>query len=251
MNLTLGQFQQAFVDALQQRGGPQLAALTEQPAFAVYRNTVLAGCVDALCANFPSVQTLVGPEWMHSAASHYAQQSPPSDVRLICYGETFAAFLDALQGHHQLPYLADVARVDWAWCAAFSGPDDPRLALADLAGMTAADLSRSHLTPRGSVRWHWCAEHPLYSLWRASRDGLALPAGHPWVGEGVLLCGDDQGVSDQSLERGGCAFLDACAAGHSLETASLLAEQCQPDLDFADLLGRLLHAQVFRPLSFE
>jgi hypothetical protein len=94
MNPSLRQFQDAFVDALQGRPAPQLAVLTEQPAFAVYRNTVLAGCVDALRANFPSVEQLVGPAWMGDAAAAYARQSPPSDTRLIHYGATFAAFLE-------------------------------------------------------------------------------------------------------------------------------------------------------------
>lgn len=78
MNLSLGQFQTAFVDALYLRPAPELAALTGQAAFAVYRNTVLAGCVDALRANFPSIEMLVGAEWMHDAAVAYAQQSPPA-----------------------------------------------------------------------------------------------------------------------------------------------------------------------------
>ncbi|MDR6713724.1 hypothetical protein J2W83_003339 [Pseudomonas hunanensis] len=252
MNLTLGQFQQTFVEALYLRSAPQLAGLTEQAAFAVYRNTVLAGCVDALCANFPSVQTLVGNDWMRSVATAYAERTPPSDPRLIYYGATFPAFLDEeLQGQHGLVYLSDVARLDVLWGEAFAAANDPHLELTGLAGMTASDLARSQLSPRNSVRWRWFPQHPIYSLWRHSREGLAWPTAQPWVGEGALLSGDEQGVAYQPLEIGGCVFLDACAAGLSLEDASLLAEQAQPDLDFTDLLGRLLHAQVFRPLSFE
>ena len=250
MNLSLGRFQAAFIDALYLRPAPQLAALTEQAAFAVYRNTVLAGCVDALRANFPSVETLVGPEWMHDAAAAYAQQSPPCDPRLIHYGAAFPAFLDDLQAFHGLAYLADVARLDFAWNEAFSAPDDPCLQLADLAGMTASDLARSHLRPRASVRWQWFDAHPAYSLWRHSREHLPWPPDHAWIGEGALFSGDCAGVTHQALSLGGCAFLDACAAGQPLEQASLHAERTQPGLDFNDLLGRLLQAQVFRPLTF-
>lgn len=250
MNPSLRQFQDAFVDALQGRPASQLAALTEQPAFAVYRNTVLAGCVDALRANFPSVEQLVGPAWMGDAAAAYAQQSPPSDTRLIYYGATFADFLEAIQAQHGLPYLAAVARLDRLWNEAFSGPCDPCLELAELAGMTASDLAHSHLRPRASVRWHWFAQHPAYSLWRYSREQLAWPQDQPWVAEGVLLSGDADGVRHQPLEHGGCAFLQACADGLTLDQASQLAQQAQPDLDFTDLLGRLLQARVFRPLTF-
>ena len=32
-----------------------IAALARQPGFAVYRNTVMKGCVDALQANYPAI----------------------------------------------------------------------------------------------------------------------------------------------------------------------------------------------------
>ncbi|MBC3452659.1 putative DNA-binding domain-containing protein [Pseudomonas mosselii] len=250
MNLSLGQFQNAFTDALYQRPAPELAALTAQSAFAVYRNTVLAGCVEALRANFSSVETLVGQQWMHDAAAEYARQSPPCDVRMIRYGAAFPAFLEALQPVHGLCYLADVARLDFAWCEAFSADDDPWLRLADLAGMTASDLEHSQLSPRSGVRWHWFDQHPVYSLWQHGRDGRPWPEDQPWVAEGALLSGDREGVVHQPLSLGGCIFLDACAAGYPLDKASQLALHAQPNLDFSDLLGRLLNARALRPLAF-
>ncbi|WP_313713032.1 DNA-binding domain-containing protein [Pseudomonas sp.] len=250
MNLTLSEFQDAFVSALQGCPAPGLAALTRQPAFAVYRNTVMAGCVEALCANFPSVLTLVGREWMEAVAAAYARQAPPDDPRLIYYGTAFADFLEQAQAQHGVPYLAAVARLDACWNAAFSAVDAPCLDLAELAGMTAGDLARSVLSPRDNARWHWCAEHPAYRLWRCGREQLEWTDDQPWGGEGVLFVGSPEGVSHQPLEQGGCAFLQACAAGQTLEQASSFAQHTQPDLDFSDLLGRLISAQVFCPLSF-
>ncbi|MDF0729555.1 DNA-binding domain-containing protein [Pseudomonas entomophila] len=250
MTLTLGQFQDAFVEALYQRPAPALAALTAQPAFAVYRNTVLAGAVEALCANYPSIERLVGGDWMRAAATRYAEHSPPDDPRLVLYGADFPAFLQAGQAQHGLVYLADVACLDRCWSEAFSAPLEPALSLAELAGMSAADLAHGHLRPRASVRWHWCAEHPAYSLWQHSREGLDWPQDHPWLAQGVLFSGHADAVAHQALEVGGCAFLDACAAGQTLEQASVRALQAQPSLDFNDLLGRLLQAQALRPLTF-
>ncbi|MFV3290360.1 DNA-binding domain-containing protein [Pseudomonas sp. NY11955] len=250
MTLTLGQFQDAFVEALYHRPAPQLAAVASQAAFAVYRNSVLAGAVEALRANFPGVEALVGPAWMQEAAAAYAQRIPPDDPRLILYGAAFADFLEPLQRCYDLPYLADVARLDFAWCEAFAAPLEPCLVLTDLAGMTAADLATRCLVPRSSVRWRWFAQHPAFTLWYHSREGLAWPPDQPWVAEGALLSATLEGVAQQTLEHGGCAFLDACAQGLPLEQASQVALTAQPDLDFTDLLSRLLAAQVFRPLSF-
>lgn len=251
MNMTLAQFQDAFVEALYLRPAPALQALSRQPAFAVYRNTVLNGCVEALLANFPSVERLVGEHWMRATAAAYAQDSPPVDARLITYGAGFAAFIDTLLPTHGLPWLGDVARLDFDWAQAFAAPDAPALVLADLAGMSAEVLAQAHLRPRPGVHWRWFEQYPVFSLWQCNRMARDWAQEQPWVAEGALLSGDASGVSAQPLEIGGCAFLDACAAGHSLEQASERAEKTQPDLDFSDLLGRLLAARVFSPLSFD
>lgn len=248
MKRSLGQFQDAFIDALYQRPAPELEALTAQPAFAVYRNTVLKGCVDALCDNYPSVERLVGTPWMRAAAAEYAWRTPPTDARMTHYGAAFPAFLADQDSARELPYLAEVARLDHDWLEAFCAPAEPSLELASLLGMTASDLGNLGLRPRLAARWRWFATQPVYSLWRHSREGLEWPEELPWIGEGALLVGGPDGVSWQALEQGGCAFLDACAAGHTLDQASALALLAQPDLDFTDLLGRLLNAGVFRPL---
>lgn len=249
MNLSLGQFQDAFTEALYQRPAPALQGLSAQPAFAVYRNTVLKGCVDALCANFPAVERLVGTPWMRAAASDYALRSPPTDVRLVLYGAAFPAFLEQLENLDEWPWLADVARLDHDWLTAFCAPDEAQLTLAALAGHTASDLSERCLVPRRGVRWRWFETHPVYSLWQHSRDGLDWNDDIPWQGEGALLVGSPEGVSHQLLEKGACTFLEACASGHGLDQASTLALQVQADLDFTDLLGRLLRAGVFRSLA--
>lgn len=249
MNTALGAFQDAFVEALYQRPAPTLQSLAAQPAFEVYRNTVLKGCVDALCDNFPTVERLVGSDWLRAAAAIHARETPPSDARLVFYGEGFADFLAAFEPARELVYLADVARLDRLWIEAFAALQEPLLELASLAGMTASDLARCQLQPRASVRWQWFAEQPIYSIWHHNREALPLPEELPWHGEGALLVGHAEGVAWQALEPGGCAFLDACAAGHDLDRASALALEVQPDLDFTALLGRLLGAAVFLPLN--
>ena len=251
MKRTLGQFQDAFIDALYQRPAPELDALTSQAAFAVYRNTVLKGCVDALCDNYPSVERLVGTPWMRAAAAEYAWRSPPTDARMARYGAAFPAFLADLESARELPYLADVARLDRDWLEVFCAPTEPSLELTSLLGMTASDLGGLCLQPRRAVRWRWFETQPVYSLWHCSREGLDWPEELPWIGEGALLVPGAEGVVGLPLEKGGCAFLDACAAGHVLDQVSTLALEAQPDLDFTDLLGRLLRANVFRPLCLD
>ena len=249
MTGSLGEFQDAFLDAVWHGTGQGLERLTEQSAFAVYRNTIVNGCVDALCDNFPSVERLVGHAWMRSVAADFARRTPPRDVRLVRYGTEFPDYLESLEASQAYPYLGDVARLDRDWLDAFSAPDEAKLEVTSLVGMTASDLASCVLRPRASTCWRWSDTQPIYNLWRHSREGLQWPQVMPWCGEGALMVGNLEGVTHQSLSKGGCAFLTACADGCDLDRASARALQAQPDLDFTHLLDCLLRVGAFRPIE--
>ncbi|WP_217473916.1 DNA-binding domain-containing protein [Stutzerimonas stutzeri] len=251
MSLSLGHFQDAFVEALQgvepaayDEAEAVIAALAAQPGFAVYRNTVMKGCVDALRANFPTVERLVGGEWFAAAAAVYARRSPPVMAQLIEYGADFADFLQAFEPARELPYLAGVARLDRLWIEAFSAAEQAPLTLAAIAGLAPEQLAGLRLRPTAAARWQWFAL-PVFTIWRCNREQQEVPQLLLWQGEGGLLYRRGERVGWQPLGAGGCAFLDACAAQCSLDEASARALQAQPDLDFNDLLARLFEAGVF------
>lgn len=84
----LADFQRDFARALLSEdpealdAGP-LRALFAQPGFAVYRNTVASGCVDALRAAYPTVRALVGDEAFAVAALAFSRTHPPRVPMLV------------------------------------------------------------------------------------------------------------------------------------------------------------------------
>jgi len=251
MSVSLGEFQDAFAGALRgieatlaNPAAEWLATISAQPGFAVYRNTVMKGCVDALRANFPTVERLVGAEWMAAAAAVYATQCPPTQTQLIDYGAGFAEFLQGFEPARELPYLAEIARLDRLWIAAFAAAEQSRLELHVLSSMAPTQLAELCLRPCATARWHWSAL-PAFTLWRCNRECVDLPDPLLWQGEGVLLFRQQNRVAWQPLSRGGCVFLNACADGRTLADASTLASEAEPGLDFNDLLMRLFAAGVF------
>lgn len=245
-NASLGTFQSAFIAALYGHSKPpELAALTAQAGFTVYRNTVLKGCVDALQANFPSVERLVGNDWFRAAAAIHAVQAPPSDARLILYGEKFATFLEQFEPAQSLPYLADVARADRLWIDVHIAAEDSALDVEAMTRINPEHLGQQQLRPRTDVRWQWFANQPIYSIWHSNRLAQALPEPLDWHGEGLLLRRRDGQVLWQPLGQAECIFLDACAAGRSLEVAANEVLAFDSTLDFTPLLGQLLAAEVF------
>lgn len=246
--MQLSAFQDGFAAALLSDAhavstpSPRLTALQAQPGFAVYRNTVLKACIDALQASYPAVCRLVGEDWFRAAAAVYARAQPPSDGRLMDYGAGFCDFLQAFGPAAALPYLPAVARLDRCWTECHLAADAPATSTKWLAAQPPHTLATLHLQPHPAARWAWCAEHPAFALWAAQREGLPTDEAMPWHGDGGLLTRPHAAVTWQPLTRAGVVFLEACAAGATLEIAATTALTTDPTADFGALLGRLLQA---------
>lgn len=239
MNPSLAAFQQDFGRALL-GGGNSPLSLTTQPGFAVYRNTVLKGCIDALEANYPAVARLVGSDWFRSAAALYVQAEAPRDARLQRYGEGFAAFLRGFEPAAALPYLAPVAQLDRCWTESHVAADAAPADAAWLARLAPESLASTLLRPHPAARWAWFEALPVYSIWQRNRSDDATQDELVWQGEGALLTRPAAAVRWSALGRGGCAFLDACAAGRPLGDAAEAALAVEPGIDLTATISHLL-----------
>ena len=245
MTVGLATFQGAFATALfapADSGGP-IGALTRQPAFAVYRNTVMKACIDALQANFASVARLVGSDGFRAAAAIYVAAQPPADARLLQYGDGFPDFLAAFEPARELPYLADVARLDRDWTEVHVAAD----AASDatwFATRSAQALGATRVAPHPAARWRWFDGQPVFSIWSRNRGECADDSEIPWQGEGALLTRRDGAVAWRSASQADCAFLDACVGGAQLVKGAEAALRSEPQADLAELLAGLLRAEA-------
>lgn len=258
----LRRFQEHFHRALLDGAPPNdcgagVARLVPQAGFAVYRNTVLKGCIDALLANYPAVTRLVGEQWMRAAAAVYARSHLPHAPMLLEYGEGFAAFLERFEPAADLPYLADVARVDRFWSEAHVARDEAPLGADIVAVLDPEELASVRLRPHSAARWAWFDELPIHSLWSRNRDGFAAAEPEPvsadivWQGEGALLVRPSDAVQALPLSHAGCVFLNACSAGATLADAALAALAIEPAADLAQLMAQLLEAGAFGWLEID
>ncbi len=99
-------------------GGPAGTAGCER--FAVYRNNVAVGLNEALRSSFPVINRLVGDEF--SARWRRIMRCDRRPIRRCC-SPTAVPFLTLSPGFEPalaLPYLADVARLEWHWARGLS-----------------------------------------------------------------------------------------------------------------------------------
>lgn len=247
MNASLAGFQDQFIDMMRGESSA-MPALSAQPGFAIYRNTWLKACIDALEANFPAVACLVGREWFRSAAALYATGSMPSDGRMTAYGETFAEFLGTFEAARDMPYLADVARLDWLLLACDHSADAPILDAGFLMRMSAEELGSRQLHLHPSVRWHR-SMFPARTIWQASRAGHAVEGELDWTGEATLFVRRVDGVHTMPVDHATCDFLQAIQAGHPLATCMDIAGRSHRAAQWDTALFHLITAGAFAAVT--
>jgi len=239
---------QAFADSLLRPEAPCPAGLKtwngSDPAkrFAVYRNNVVVSLVDALADSFPVVQALVGEDFFRAMAAEFARGTPPRSPVLAWYGDGFADFVEYFPPAAGLPYLADVARLEWLRVEAWHAADAEPLPLAEMAARLAdeAALPALRLALHPSLRLLRSA-HPVVSLWAAHQAedvSAALGAVDFADAEAALVVRDGLDVDILRIEAGAAEFVDKLLRGAALGEAA----QASGPFDLPATLGLLLRS---------
>lgn len=217
----------------------------------IHRHQLYESLAAALAGTFPTVQQLVGDAFFRAMARAFIAQSLPVQPVLSEYGEGFPAFVDAYDPACGLPYLADVARLDWALNLAFHSPLGERLTAADLSTIPGEKLSSTKvgLAP-GTCVIH--STYPLDRIWLASQPGASMATVD--LGEGgtrllVFRQLDDAGFI--TLTAAEAVFVAGLAAGTSLEDAALAVFADDASFDLSVTFRRLLDLGVLLHRSNE
>jgi len=227
---------------------PAMTALATQPAFAVYRNTVMKACIDALQANYPAITRLVGDEWLRAAAAIYVRDARPTQPMLLHFGADFADFLGRFEPAADLPYLPGVARLDRYWTEAHVADSEEVLDPAALTRLASGNFFRAQLQPHAATHWAWFDDAPIYTIWSRNRSNGAVDTDIQWQPEGALLTRPRDAVLWRPFGRAGCAFLSACAAGGTLADATHAALEVDAEADLGRLMADMLEAGAFSRL---
>ena len=217
----LADFQMAFADFLTARPGtePPAALVGQiedrapgiQKRLAVYRNNVAMRFVEALADSYPAVLRLVGEEFFRFAALEYAAGHPAHCRALLHYGADFPNFLASFEPATSVPYLADVACLEWLYIESYHAPEADCLGAADAAGQT-----RFMLHPSARLMH---SDHPVSRIWElncsdAPVEGeIELPPGP----EFLLVIRPEAEVEVRRLKRDTFELLADLSEGMTLE----------------------------------
>lgn len=86
---------------------------TVASGLAIYRNNVYSNYRNNLSHSYPVLERLVGADYFRQLSDEYITATPSLSGDVRVYGEGFANFLQDHEVATQLPYLPDVARLEW------------------------------------------------------------------------------------------------------------------------------------------
>ena len=193
-------------------------AVRAERHLAIYRNSVFANWTKALAATYPVVERLVGSAFFGEAARQYAIANPSHSGDLNALGGRFAGFLAGYPHAQDLPYLPDVARLEWACHESEMAADGEGLDFAALAQVQPEEQAgiRFRLQPAARIVE---SAYPILALWEANqeeRDGTPDRLEGP---DCVLVWREDGGARLELLDGGDAGFLKALARATTLGEA--------------------------------
>jgi hypothetical protein len=185
---------------------------------AIYRNHHRISLAGVLASNFPTVAVLLGATVFEGAAKDFIAVSPPTEPCVSAYGTAFAAFLDAEPRLKAVPYIGDVARLDWASNKAERADDIPVFGPADLERASGRGLADLRLRAHPSLSL-LRSRYPLMrirALARSGGAGVSLDEG----GALLMIWRRGETVDCTELDDATCQAITAMSVGEPLAAAT-------------------------------
>lgn len=191
-------------------------------ALQAYRANAGALAERALTAALPTVAQLVGAESFAALSRALWCAQPPLRGDIGTWGEGLAEFVAAAPQLADEPYLADIARLDWAVHRAEQAAE--RNPAAGLERLAEADPGSLFCQLADGVAL-LCSDHPVASIWLAHRSAAEDPfatvreAFASGRGENALVWRDGFKAAVLALPVADARFMQGLLDGQALAAA--------------------------------
>jgi hypothetical protein len=211
----------------------------------VYRNNVFGGLTQALRLTYPAIHVLVGEAFFNRMAEEYISEHASTSGDLTYFGSGFPVFLEGFSPVGDLPYLPDLAYLEWLCHLSYHAADHAPLALERLANLSPEryDCLRFRLHPACHC---FASGYPIHQIWQICQPGhtgnetVDLSAG----GVNLIVQRTGLRVMPQPVGHGEFALLEAFSLGQSFTEACAAALEAEPELDLAGSLQGFVAREI-------
>jgi hypothetical protein len=214
---------------------------------AIHKTTIEAGLGQILTNVFPVLRRVVGAPTFAVLISDFIADAPPRHPVLSGYGRGFPAFIAMQPIAASLPYLQDLARVEWARQESYLAADAPILDTGRLDTENADTLSLLQLRLHPATRVI-SSPFPVHRIWRLNQpdvDEKDIPAVDMTANEHVIVTRPENEVVTRAVSLADATLVRAVAGGASLGAAVDAAFARAPDFDVMQALAGHFAAGTF------
>ena len=188
-----------------------------QLATEIYRNNTIGCRKRSLQAIYPVIEKILGVQCFDKLAHDFVMASPSFDSDLNLYGAGFSGFLQKLTNNEpaflELPYLEDLATLEWLCHKAYYSPDDLPLSASQFA-----DLDTSVRIERSRSLYCMSSLYPVYAIWQNHQGNDSVKEVPALTDEEFILIFRQQGHPVvQQLDREEWSILQSVEAQTGLD----------------------------------
>ena len=129
----------------------------------IYRNNIVNSATDALADKLPTIEQLVGRDFLEAMCRSFALKNPPQHGCLNSYGAGLPEFIKAFPPAKSLTYLPDMAALELAMNAAYYAADDKPLRAESLQNIAPENLPETQIKLRANIQLMH-SPHPLLAI---------------------------------------------------------------------------------------
>jgi hypothetical protein len=251
MSAPLERVQADFAAALAESGAAAalLPALVTDDArvlerLALYRGNVSAAWEKALANAYPVVRALVGEEFFGGLARAYGRAHPSISGDLNRFGARLGQFIDAFEHTRSLPYLGDVAALEWSVHAAHYAADPVAVTRERIGALPPGELLTTRFALHPACAW-LRSRFPVASIWLAHQPQatVGLPDSLD-RSELALVVRPRWRVEVLSSSAGELAALARLREGADVEDAITAGLRAEPEFAFPKALVRWVDCNI-------
>lgn len=251
MKTTQQAFAVALLDPTNDIGAlPIFKHLNADARFAIYRNNVAASLISALKATFPVCFELVGEEFFSLMALEFVRAHPPTSPVLAFYGDAFPDYIRHFPPAAPVPYLADIASLEYRRVLAYHAADDiPVSGEAIARALADVDCVQSlRITLHSSVQIV-SSPFSVFSLWAAHQGMHSLESVDVNIAETVLIFRRGLDVETMLIPDAAGIFIDDLKSGSLLIDASQAALRADAAFALPHLIAILIREKLITNVS--
>ena len=203
--------------------------------FNIYRNNRAVSLIDSLKATFPAVHKLVGEAYFSAVARSFIDEHPPVSAVMAEYGANFGEYIRQSPNAQNIPYVADLAALEWARLQSFHAADAASLPLDVLLSKAEPAQYDSLVFTVLPSLFQLSSRWPVGSLWSEISSPAAQAADQPEMDmnspEHIVVVRPEYEVFVQVLPESGAMLLEQLKRGDSLQEAVSSVTENDPEFD--------------------